>query len=140
MSPTYTMSAHLCKQIAASWKEMRHPLESGQTSPTGNLHFNSGSYFQRASSPIGSDNGKSSMDSDRDHTSPLLPREFLRNMATQHYNQYNTLLPAGFHDELMPKRIAPQQYQHQSKKTPIGTLRQPWKLPTPHRHHEITQE
>ncbi|KUI56689.1 hypothetical protein VP1G_04030 [Cytospora mali] len=65
MSPTYTMSAHLCKQIAASWKEMRHPLESGQTSPTGNAHFNNGSYFQRASSPSGSDNGKSSMDNRR---------------------------------------------------------------------------
>ncbi|KUI72777.1 hypothetical protein VM1G_08188 [Cytospora mali] len=74
MSPTYTMSAHLCKQIAASWKEMRHPLESGQTSPTGNTHFNNGSYFQRASSPSGSDNGKSSMDSDRDHAAPSMMR------------------------------------------------------------------
>ncbi|KAL2282250.1 hypothetical protein FJTKL_11071 [Diaporthe vaccinii] len=60
MSPTYTMSAHLCKQIAASWKEIRHPLEPGQVSPTAGAHFPSS--FQRASSPTGSDSGKRSMD------------------------------------------------------------------------------
>lgn len=74
MAPTYTMSAHLCKQIAASWKEMRHPLESGQTSPTSNSHFGNGSYFQRAGSPTGSDNGKTSMDGDRDHAIPSMAR------------------------------------------------------------------
>ncbi|POS70173.1 hypothetical protein DHEL01_v211434 [Diaporthe helianthi] len=63
MSPTYTMSAHLCKQIAASWKEIRHPLEPGQMSPTTGAHFPSS--FQRASSPTGSDSSKRSMDSDR---------------------------------------------------------------------------
>lgn len=73
MSPTYTMSAHLCKQIAASWKEIRHPLEPGQVSPTTGAHFPSS--FQRASSPTGSDSGKRSMDSDRsDSSAPSMTR------------------------------------------------------------------
>ncbi|ROW07588.1 hypothetical protein VPNG_06780 [Cytospora leucostoma] len=68
------MSAHLCKQIAASWKEIRHPFEAGQTSPTGNSHFGNGSYFPRAGSPTNSDHGKSSMDCDCDHAAPSMRR------------------------------------------------------------------
>ncbi|KAK0728494.1 hypothetical protein B0T26DRAFT_640081 [Lasiosphaeria miniovina] len=60
MSPTYTMSAHLCKQIYASWRQTRQsspdpsPLPSPPTSNT------PGSYFQRSPSPE-----KQSMDNDR---------------------------------------------------------------------------
>lgn len=72
MSPTYTMSAHLCKQIYSSWR---------QTHPNGNANTNAGagasatplpsppamptapiSYFRRSPSP---DNNKRSMDNDR---------------------------------------------------------------------------
>lgn len=63
MSPSCVLSSHLAKQFAASWKEIRHP-EPGQMSPPGS---SSGAYFQRASSPTGSDDGKRSMDSDRSH-------------------------------------------------------------------------
>ncbi|KAF7550538.1 hypothetical protein G7Z17_g5653 [Cylindrodendrum hubeiense] len=39
MSPTYTMSAHLCKQIYASWRQTRQPspepvLSSSPPSPS----------------------------------------------------------------------------------------------------------
>ncbi|KAK4452316.1 hypothetical protein QBC34DRAFT_377324 [Podospora aff. communis PSN243] len=73
MSPTYTMSAHLCKQIYSSWR---------QTHPTPNNHTNAGpsplpsplamptapiSYFRRSLSP---DNANQSMDNDRSEPSP----------------------------------------------------------------------
>ncbi len=63
MSPTYTMSAHLCKQIYSSWRQARQtspePLSSIPvlSAPLPNLtHFTS-----RPSSPA----EKRSMDSDR---------------------------------------------------------------------------
>ncbi|KAK4153601.1 hypothetical protein C8A00DRAFT_15171 [Chaetomidium leptoderma] len=58
MAPTYTMSAHLCKQIYSSWRQARqtspdsHPLPSPPTTA---------SHFSRPSSPT----GKQSMDSER---------------------------------------------------------------------------
>ncbi|KAH0426194.1 ste12 interacting protein [Colletotrichum camelliae] len=58
MSPTYTMSAHLCKQIYASWRETR-PSPSNMPSP-GVQAPNMTSYFPRSPSPE-----KRSMDSDR---------------------------------------------------------------------------
>ncbi|KAG8168448.1 hypothetical protein KVR01_001197 [Diaporthe batatas] len=77
MSPTYTMSAHLCKQIAASWKEIRHPLEPAGTG----AHFPSS--FPRASSPTGSDTGKRSMDSDRsDSSAPSMTRTASNSSST----------------------------------------------------------
>jgi len=57
------MSAHLCKQIASSWRQARqtspepHPLPSPPTASFGS----SASYFSRPSSPT----EKRSMDSDR---------------------------------------------------------------------------
>ncbi|KAJ4396593.1 hypothetical protein N0V93_000814 [Gnomoniopsis smithogilvyi] len=66
MSPSCVLSSHLAKQFATSWREIRHPLEPGQTSPGAVYSTQHGpGYFQRASSPTGSDDGKHSMDSDR---------------------------------------------------------------------------
>ncbi|KAK4195078.1 hypothetical protein QBC40DRAFT_24832 [Triangularia verruculosa] len=69
MSPTHTMSAHLCKQIVSSWRESRQgrhssPEASPLPSPPNNM---TSSYFPRSLSP------KSSMDNgDRsDTTAPL---------------------------------------------------------------------
>ncbi|KAJ9141698.1 hypothetical protein NKR23_g7789 [Pleurostoma richardsiae] len=68
------MSAHLCKQIAASWREMRqtspephsyHPLPL-PSPPTSASHLTS--YFHRASSPE-----KRSMDSDRGESTSSAP-------------------------------------------------------------------
>ncbi|KAK2043267.1 hypothetical protein LZ31DRAFT_595790 [Colletotrichum somersetense] len=58
MSPTYTMSAHLCKSIYASWRETRRS-PSDLPSP-GVQAPNMTSYFPRSPSPE-----KRSMDSDR---------------------------------------------------------------------------
>ncbi|KAF4928971.1 hypothetical protein CGCVW01_v001710 [Colletotrichum viniferum] len=58
MWPTYTMSAHLCKQIYASWRET-HPSPSNMPSP-GVQAPKITSYFPRSPSPE-----KRSMDSDR---------------------------------------------------------------------------
>ncbi|KAK0616015.1 hypothetical protein B0T17DRAFT_496800 [Bombardia bombarda] len=58
MSPTYTMSAHLCKQIYSSWRQTRQgsPESSPLPSPpTGT------SYMRRSPSP----SEKTSMDHDR---------------------------------------------------------------------------
>lgn len=68
MSPSCVLSSHLAKQFAASWKEMRHPLELGPTTSPGSSPTTS--YFHRASSPTASDDGKRSMDSDRSSSSP----------------------------------------------------------------------
>lgn len=74
MSPTYTMSAHLCKQIYASWRQTRqhphdHPEQQPQHHPAGitNTHTPppASSYFSRASTPE-----KRSMESDRGDLSP----------------------------------------------------------------------
>ncbi|TQN74958.1 hypothetical protein CSHISOI_00449 [Colletotrichum shisoi] len=61
MSPTYTMSAHLCKSIYASWRETRRS-PSDLPSP-GVPAPNVTSYFPRSPSPE-----KRSMDSDRSDT------------------------------------------------------------------------
>ncbi|KAM7203687.1 hypothetical protein V8F33_002002 [Rhypophila sp. PSN 637] len=55
MSPTYTMSAHLCKEIYSSWRKA-HPAGSDPlpSPPT------TASYLQRSPSPE-----KRSLDSDR---------------------------------------------------------------------------
>ncbi|KAH6845136.1 hypothetical protein B0I37DRAFT_379270 [Chaetomium sp. MPI-CAGE-AT-0009] len=65
MSPTYTMSAHLCKQIYTSWRQARqtspdpNPLPSTPTAFLNNIS-------PRPSSPI----EKRSMDSDRSESLP----------------------------------------------------------------------
>ncbi|KAK4141288.1 uncharacterized protein C8A04DRAFT_14223 [Dichotomopilus funicola] len=71
MSPTYTMSAHLCKQIYSSWRQARQtsPEPNPLPSPSAvlnNQYTTATSYFQRASSPNASE--KRSMDSDRSET------------------------------------------------------------------------
>ncbi|KAK4041764.1 hypothetical protein C8A01DRAFT_34143 [Parachaetomium inaequale] len=68
MSPTYTMSAHLCKQIYSSWRQA-HPQPSPDPSPLpspptafSSSSNNTASYLSRPSSPTAE---KRSMDSDR---------------------------------------------------------------------------
>ncbi|KAK3988305.1 hypothetical protein QBC44DRAFT_103410 [Cladorrhinum sp. PSN332] len=69
MSPTYTMSAHLCKQIYSSWRQTKQSSPDPLPSPPTNTF---GSYFpqqQRSSSPSSLE--KRSMDNgDRHDTSP----------------------------------------------------------------------
>ncbi|KAK4462051.1 hypothetical protein QBC42DRAFT_177026 [Cladorrhinum samala] len=69
MSPTYTMSAHLCKTIVESWRQTRHssPEASPLPSPPSNTY---GSYFPRSTSSSSLE--KRSMDGgERQETSPL---------------------------------------------------------------------
>ncbi|KAI0012679.1 hypothetical protein F4779DRAFT_567548 [Xylariaceae sp. FL0662B] len=64
MSPTYTMSAHLCKQIYKSFQTRQTPAESANNSSTTTTYMLP--YTRRSPSPE-----KRSMDSDRsDDTSP----------------------------------------------------------------------
>lgn len=64
MSPTYTMSAHLCKQIYSSWRQT-HP----DPSHVSNTAASTPSYYpQRSPSPE-----KRSMDSDRSDSPPSPP-------------------------------------------------------------------
>ncbi|AEO56037.1 hypothetical protein MYCTH_2300487 [Thermothelomyces thermophilus ATCC 42464] len=73
MSPTYTMSAHLCKQIYSSWRQARQsspdtsPLPSPPTALSNRHDSNTASYFPRPSSPTA--NEKYSMDSERNLSS-----------------------------------------------------------------------
>ncbi|KAM0522220.1 hypothetical protein ACHAPW_006889 [Verticillium nonalfalfae] len=55
MSPSYTMSSHLCKQIASSWRQTRH----GSPDPTSPTLQPAAAYFPSPSRE------KRSMDSDR---------------------------------------------------------------------------
>jgi hypothetical protein len=55
MSPTYTMSAHLCKQIYSSWRQARQPspepsspLPSPPSSSIGSGTASASSYFQQS--------------------------------------------------------------------------------------------
>ncbi|KAI3546171.1 hypothetical protein CSPX01_04667 [Colletotrichum filicis] len=67
MSPTYTMSAHLCKSIYASWRETRR---SPSDLPSPGVQAPSmTSYFPRSPSPE-----KRSMDSDRSETTVPMSR------------------------------------------------------------------
>jgi hypothetical protein len=72
MSPTYTMSAHLCKQIYSSWRQARQtsPDLNSPSTPTvftNNTNNNPTlAYPHRPSSPA----EKRSMDSDRSESSP----------------------------------------------------------------------
>jgi hypothetical protein len=66
MSPTYTMSAHLCKQIYSSWRQT-HPEPASHQSQSSGL--TPSYYSQRSPSP----EPKRSMDSDRSDTSPPPP-------------------------------------------------------------------
>ncbi|KAK1771105.1 ste12 interacting protein [Phialemonium atrogriseum] len=59
MSPTYTMSAHLCKQIYSSWRQTRQTSPEAPLSPP-TTNITQPSYFRRSPSPE-----KRSMDSDR---------------------------------------------------------------------------
>lgn len=65
MSPTYTMSAHLCKQIYSSWIQTRNdalpsPPVSAKPVPAPNMNT-----MRRSPSPSAShDGGKRSMDDD----------------------------------------------------------------------------
>ncbi|AEO62443.1 uncharacterized protein THITE_107962 [Thermothielavioides terrestris NRRL 8126] len=72
MAPTYTMSAHLCKQIYSSWRQTRqsspepHPLPSPPASTA-----STASYLPRSPSPE-----KQSLDSERGEAShPPLTRQ-----------------------------------------------------------------
>lgn len=71
MSPTYTMSAHLCKQIYSSWRQT-HPTADNKApsplpSPPATGPSAPISYFRRSPSP---DNTKRSMDNERPDSSP----------------------------------------------------------------------
>ncbi|KAK6843108.1 hypothetical protein PG995_002110 [Apiospora arundinis] len=64
MSPTYTMSAHLCKQITTSWRQARQgPLPEPSNATTSPMLPS-----RRSPSPE-----KRSMDSDRSDSSPSSP-------------------------------------------------------------------
>ncbi|KFG80311.1 ste12 interacting protein [Metarhizium anisopliae] len=67
MSPTYTMSAHLCKQFYASWRQSRPAATTapgGASSPQDLALLRTRS---RSRSPLAE--GKRSMDSDRSDAS-----------------------------------------------------------------------
>lgn len=64
MSPTYTMSAHLCKQVYTSWRQTRQ----GPASPTAADGTPALAAARRSPSPE-----KRSMDSDRGDTSSTTP-------------------------------------------------------------------
>ncbi|QLI73143.1 uncharacterized protein G6M90_00g104550 [Metarhizium brunneum] len=66
MSPTYTMSAHLCKQFYASWRQTRPAATTapGASSPQDLALLRTRS---RSRSPLAE--GKRSMDSDRSDAS-----------------------------------------------------------------------
>ena len=61
MSPTYTMSAHLCKQIYSSWRQTKQSSPDLSPLPSPPTSIISAPYFSRPSSPA----EKRSMDSDR---------------------------------------------------------------------------
>ena len=61
MSPTYTMSAHLCKQIYSSWRQTKQSSPEPSPLPSPPTSIISAPYFSRPSSP----SEKRSMDSDR---------------------------------------------------------------------------
>ncbi|KAH8201946.1 hypothetical protein TruAng_003938 [Truncatella angustata] len=66
MSPTHTISAHLCKQIYTSWKETRQPQTAMDTTYVSTAPYPA----RRSPSPE-----KRSMDSDRsDSSSPPMSR------------------------------------------------------------------
>ncbi|KAK4225340.1 hypothetical protein QBC38DRAFT_368969 [Podospora fimiseda] len=66
MSPTYTMSAHLCKQIYSSWRQTRQSSPDPLPSPPTNTF---GSYFPQSQQRSSLE--KRSMDNgDRHDTSP----------------------------------------------------------------------
>ncbi|RYP14156.1 hypothetical protein DL765_006564 [Monosporascus sp. GIB2] len=68
MSPTYTMSAHLCKEIYKSWQTRRVSPEPANTQST------STSTARYASSSRSPSPEKRSMDSDRGDASGFPPR------------------------------------------------------------------
>ncbi|EGY17821.1 uncharacterized protein VDAG_01503 [Verticillium dahliae VdLs.17] len=67
MSPSYTMSSHLCKQIASSWRQTRH----GSPDPTSPTLQPAAAYFPSPSPSPSRE--KRSMDSDRSD-SPIMTR------------------------------------------------------------------
>ncbi|KAK3378096.1 hypothetical protein B0H63DRAFT_525347 [Podospora didyma] len=67
MSPTYTMSAHLCKQIYSSWRQTKQTSDSSPL-PSPPTSYTPPSYFQRSPSPE-----KRSMDTDRSDSSSSQP-------------------------------------------------------------------
>ncbi|KAK2593689.1 hypothetical protein QQS21_008597 [Conoideocrella luteorostrata] len=76
MSPTYTMSAHLCKQFYTSWRQARQP--NSPNTPAGSSTAASSpqdlsALRARSRSPIAE--GKTSMDSDRSDSSASLRRD-----------------------------------------------------------------
>lgn len=72
MSPTYTMSAHLCRAVYSSWREIRQPNGEAHHNPLPSppIGNNQTSYFQRSPSPE-----KRSMDSDRSDAAPSMSRQ-----------------------------------------------------------------
>ncbi|CRK36342.1 hypothetical protein BN1723_004211 [Verticillium longisporum] len=69
MSPSYTMSSHLCKQIASSWRQTRH----GSPDPTSPTLQPAAAYFPSPSPSPSPSREKRSMDSDRSD-SPIMTR------------------------------------------------------------------
>lgn len=78
MSPTYTMSAHLCKQIYASWRQTHdgphalssHTSSSVAQSPFDSSFYSAATYKQERSlstSSTSSSTSKTSMDSERSY-------------------------------------------------------------------------
>ncbi|VBB75213.1 Putative protein of unknown function [Podospora comata] len=77
MSPTHTMSAHLCKQIVSSWRESRQS-NTTSSSPLPSPPNSMGSYFPRSLSS--SSSPKTSLDNgDRHNTSVPLSRQTSNN-------------------------------------------------------------
>ncbi|PKS07517.1 hypothetical protein jhhlp_006121 [Lomentospora prolificans] len=71
MSPTYTMSAHLCKQIYSSWRQTRHPSPEPLLGPSTQQRrdsTSSNSSTSSSTSPVFS-SANPSIDRDRDTSS-----------------------------------------------------------------------
>jgi hypothetical protein len=72
MAPTYTMSAHLCKQFYASWRQTRQPSgTSTSTSTSNNTNTDYSMLRTRSRSPLAEAEGKRSMDSEQSDASGL---------------------------------------------------------------------
>ncbi|KAK4241297.1 hypothetical protein C8A03DRAFT_41243 [Achaetomium macrosporum] len=72
MSPTYTMSAHLCKQIYSSWRQARQTSPDPSPLPSPPTRAGSTTYLPRSPSPE-----KQSIDSERSEmaSQPPLTRQ-----------------------------------------------------------------
>ncbi|KAK4122386.1 hypothetical protein N657DRAFT_576043 [Parathielavia appendiculata] len=72
MLPTYTMSAHLCKQIYSSWRQARQSSPDSSPLPSPPTSIGTAAYLPRPASPT----RKHSMASGRgEPTHPTLTRQ-----------------------------------------------------------------